>query len=88
MSILERMRGSTDSTPMQIILVLIVVAFIGWFSLPQAETVQVQVEVQGGREKGRTLCGATSGQSLNSSSRERRGGQERVLCQARWLIVH
>ena len=39
MSILERMRGSTDSTPMQIILVLIVVAFIGWFSLPQAETV-------------------------------------------------
>ena len=49
MSILERMRGSTDSTPMQIILVLIVVAFIGWFSLPQAETVQVQVEVNGER---------------------------------------
>jgi len=49
MSILERMRGSTDSTPMQIVLVLIVVAFIGWFSLPQAETVQVAVEVNGER---------------------------------------
>lgn len=49
MSILERMRGSTDSTPMQIVLVLIVVAFIGWFSLPSGQTVQVAVDVNGER---------------------------------------
>lgn len=49
MSILERMRGSTDSTPMQIVLILIVVAFVGWYALPQGEKVQVAVEVNGER---------------------------------------
>lgn len=49
MSVLERMRGSTDSTPMQIVLVLIVIAFIGWTAFPQGETVQVAVEVDGER---------------------------------------
>ncbi|MFK7930869.1 MAG: SurA N-terminal domain-containing protein, partial [Myxococcota bacterium] len=49
MSILERMRGSTDSTPMQIVLIAIVIAFVGWYALPQGEKVQVAVEVDGER---------------------------------------
>lgn len=49
MSLLERMRGSTDSTPMQIVLILIVVAFVGWYALPQGEKVSVAVEVDGER---------------------------------------
>ena len=49
MSILEKMRGSTDSTPMQVVLVLIVVAFIGWYALPQGEKIQVALEVDGER---------------------------------------
>ena len=49
MSLLERMRGSTDSTPMQIVLILIVVAFVGWYALPQGEKVSVAVEVDGDR---------------------------------------
>lgn len=49
MSIMEKMRGSTDSTPMQIVLILIVVAFVGWFALPQGEQVNVALEVDGQR---------------------------------------
>ncbi|TVQ92204.1 MAG: hypothetical protein EA397_07540 [Deltaproteobacteria bacterium] len=49
MSIMEKMRGSTDSTPMQIVLILIVVAFIGWYALPQGEQVRVALEVDGQR---------------------------------------
>lgn len=49
MSIMEKMRGSTDSTPMQIVLVLIVVAFVGWYALPEGEQVNVALEVDGQR---------------------------------------
>lgn len=75
MSILEKMRGSTDSTPMQIVLILIVVAFIGWFSLPTGQTVQVAVDVNGERvlaqeyfmrvEDEKRLRLMTTGQRLN-----------------------
>jgi peptidyl-prolyl cis-trans isomerase D len=49
MSIMEKMRGSTDSTPMQVVLILIVVAFVGWYALPQGEQVNVALEVDGQR---------------------------------------
>ncbi|MFT7521797.1 MAG: peptidyl-prolyl cis-trans isomerase D, partial [Kiritimatiellia bacterium] len=49
MSIMEKMRGSTDSTPMQVVLVLIVIAFVGWFAVPQGDKVYVVVEVNGER---------------------------------------
>jgi parvulin-like peptidyl-prolyl isomerase len=49
MSILERLRGSTDSTPMQVVLILIVLAFLGWTQLPTGQAVQVAVSVNGER---------------------------------------
>jgi peptidyl-prolyl cis-trans isomerase D len=49
MSIMERLRSSTDSTPMQVVLILIVIAFLGWTQLPQGQTVQVAAVVNGER---------------------------------------
>jgi parvulin-like peptidyl-prolyl isomerase len=49
MSVMEKMRGSTDSTPMQVVLILIVIAFIGWVGLPQGESVNVALQVNGER---------------------------------------
>ena len=49
MSLMEKLRGSTDSTPMQVVLILIVVAFVGWYALPQGEQVNVALQVDGDR---------------------------------------
>lgn len=47
MSLLERMRSGTDSTLMQIVLVLVVVSFIGWGVLPQGDQKRVVATVNG-----------------------------------------
>lgn len=49
MGIMENMRGSTDSTFMQIVIAGIIIAFIGWFAVPQGNTVNVAFTVDGER---------------------------------------
>jgi hypothetical protein len=47
MSVLESMRSSSDSTFMQVLLVLIVISFVGWMALPQADKTVAVAQVNG-----------------------------------------
>jgi peptidyl-prolyl cis-trans isomerase D len=46
-SVLESMRSGTDSTLMQVVLVLVVVSFVFWYAAPQGDTTQVVFSVNG-----------------------------------------
>lgn len=47
MSVLESMRSSSDSTFMQVLLVAIVISFVGWMALPQADKTVAVAKVNG-----------------------------------------
>ncbi len=47
MGVLESMRSSSDSTGMQVVLVLIVISFVGWMALPQGEPTVPVAKVNG-----------------------------------------
>jgi len=49
MSVLESMRSSSDSTGMQVVMVLVVVSFVFWYAVPQGDTTTVVAEVNGVR---------------------------------------
>ena len=47
MGVMESMRSSSDSTFMQIVMVLVVVSFIGWYATPQGESTSIIAKVNG-----------------------------------------
>lgn len=49
MGVMESMRSSSDSTFMQIVMVLVVVSFIGWYAVPQGDKASVVATVNGSR---------------------------------------
>lgn len=55
MSVLESMRSGTDSTGMQVVLALVLVSFIFWYSSPQGDTTQVVATVNGTKIMGTDL---------------------------------
>ena len=49
MSILESMRSGTDSTFMQVLLAVVVVSFVFWFTKPQGDLIAERANVNGTR---------------------------------------
>ena len=49
MGVMESMRSSSDSTFMQIVMVLVVLSFIGWDAVPQGDKTSVVATVNGER---------------------------------------
>lgn len=49
MGVMESMRSSSDSTFMQIVMVLVVLSFIGWYAVPQGDKASVVATVNGER---------------------------------------
>ena len=47
MSILDKMRSGTDSTPMQILLAVIIIALFFWYGNPQGDTTRTVITVNG-----------------------------------------
>lgn len=49
MGVMESMRSSSDSTLMQIVMVLVVLSFIGWYAVPQGDKASIVATVNGER---------------------------------------
>ncbi|MCB9678858.1 MAG: SurA N-terminal domain-containing protein [Alphaproteobacteria bacterium] len=49
MGVLESMRSSSDSTFMQVVLVLVIISFVFWYAVPQGDTTTVVATVNGER---------------------------------------
>ncbi|MCB9668189.1 MAG: SurA N-terminal domain-containing protein [Alphaproteobacteria bacterium] len=47
MGVLESMRSSSDSTGMQVILVLVIISFVGWMAMPQGDKTMPVARVNG-----------------------------------------
>ncbi|MEZ4316510.1 MAG: SurA N-terminal domain-containing protein [Myxococcota bacterium] len=49
MGVLESMRSSSDSTFMQVVMVLVIISFVFWYAVPQGDTTTVVATVNGER---------------------------------------